>query len=120
VNNTAIKVVVCKTIFEVEAVDWMSSGSILQDQAAASPLVVRIYSYYMRFEVIAAMTMKNTVFWDVIRVANVASSSPILVTLMMEVLLSSETLILTTATRRNNTEDDILYIHIVYLSYADG
>jgi hypothetical protein len=40
--------------------------------------------------------------------ANVAPSSPILVTLTMEALRSSETLVLTRATRRIISEDGIL------------
>jgi hypothetical protein len=40
--------------------------------------------------------------------ANVAPSSPILITLMMDALRFSETLVLTRATRRNILEDGIL------------
>jgi hypothetical protein len=90
---------------------------------------------YVRFEVFMVVTMKNAVFQDVtmhgtcknwcflrsiIRLlvtANVAPTSPILVTLMMEVICSSETLVLTRATQRHIPEDGIIH-HSPFLCCA--
>jgi hypothetical protein len=50
--------------------------------------------------------------WIVLLViADIASSSLILFTLMMEAILSSETLVPTIAARRHILEDDILHSH---------
>jgi hypothetical protein len=43
--------------------------------------------------------------------ANVASSSPILVTLMLEAIISSKTPVISRATRRNNPEDGTVHSH---------
>jgi hypothetical protein len=58
------------------------------------------------------MLSRNTICMCRLSVmANIVSSSPILVTLMMEALCSSKTLVLTRPTRHNNPEDGILHSH---------
>jgi hypothetical protein len=67
--------------------------------------------------------MKNAVLWEVFLcsmrqlpvTANIAPSSPVLVTLMMKVLGSSEMSVLTRATWRNILGDGILDKDFVHL-----
>jgi hypothetical protein len=89
------------------------------------------YASFVRFEVFTAVTMQNSVFWDVtpcgscksrrfggtwscvrrlLVAASVVPSSPIFATLMKEAPGSFETSVLTRATWRNNPEDTILHL----------
>jgi hypothetical protein len=76
-----------------------------------------MFVIYVRNEVFTVVTVKNAIFWDVLRrviqllvTANVPSSSSILVTLMMEVIHSSEPSVLTGATQHYVPEDGIRLI----------
>jgi hypothetical protein len=64
-----------------------------------------IHTFLVQWDVV---TMKNA-FFLLLDTANVAPSSPILVTLMMEAIRSSETSVLTGATQRYVPEDGILH-----------
>jgi hypothetical protein len=55
------------------------------------------------------LSEKGRVNMQYLVTANVAPSSPILVTLMMKALSASEMSVLTRSTRRHTTEDDILH-----------
>jgi hypothetical protein len=69
-----------------------------------------IYYTHVRFEVFTAVTMNNGVR-QLLVIASVVPSSPILVTLMKEALRSSEMSVLTRATQRTILEDATLHSH---------
>jgi hypothetical protein len=69
----------------------------------------------VRFEDFTAVTMKNSVYWDVTRCGtlrtDVVPCSPNLATLMTEAICSFETSILTRITQRSTPGDGFLHSH---------
>jgi hypothetical protein len=63
------------------------------------------------YESLKTQACKSVILHQLLVMANVVPTLPILVTLMMEAIRSSETLLLTRDTRHNLPEDGILHSH---------
>jgi hypothetical protein len=71
-------------------------------------LIFKTVYLVVRFEVFTAVTMKNSIFWDVAGGCNLLTLY--FSTLKVEAIRSSETSVHTRCTRRHIPEDGILYI----------